>query len=65
MHISGKISRDIGIILSASEYLNKDGLLALYNAFMYPYITYYNHICGDIYNSNISRLAKRQKTSCE
>ena len=60
MHIAGKISRGIGMIFHASDHLNKDGLLALYNAFIYPYITYCNHIWGATHKSNLTRLVKLQ-----
>ena len=60
MHIAGKISRGIGMMIKAREYLNKDGLLALYNAFIFPYITYCNHIWGATYKSNLTRLVKLQ-----
>ena len=60
MHIAGKISRGIGMIIKARDYLNKDGLLALYNAFIYPYITYCNHIWGATYKSSLTRLVKLQ-----
>ena len=60
MHIAGKISRGIGMIIKARDYLNKDGLLALYNAFIYPYITYCNHIWGATYKSNLTRLVTLQ-----
>ena len=60
MHIAGKISRGIGMIFQARDHLNKDGLLALYSAFSYPYITYCNHIWGATYKSNLNRLVKIQ-----
>ena len=60
MHIAGKISRGIGMIIKARDYLNKDGLLALYSAFIYPYITYYNHICSVTYKGNLTRLVTLQ-----
>ena len=55
-YISGKISRGIGMIIKARNYLNQDGLLALYHAFIYPYFTYCNHIWGATYKSNLQRL---------
>ena len=32
------------MIVKAKNYLNQDGLLALYHAFIYPYFTYRNHV---------------------
>ena len=43
-HISGKMASEIGMIIKAREYLNKQGLLSLYYSFLYPYLTYCNHI---------------------
>ena len=51
-HISyliGKISKDIGMIIKARQYLNKNGLIALYCSFIYPYLIYCNYIWGCIY----------------
>ena len=58
-HISGKITRGIGMIIKAREYLNKQGLLSLYYPrypFIYPYLTYHNHIWGSTYKSMLRRL---------
>ena len=56
-YICGKISRGIGMIIKARHYLNKDGLLALYYSFVYPYLMYCNHIWGSTYKTNLKRLA--------
>ena len=56
-YICGKISRGIGLIIKARHYLNKDGLLALYYSFVYPYLMYCNHIWGSIHKTNLKRLA--------
>ena len=58
MYIAGKISRGIGMIIKARDYLNKDGVLALYNAFIYPYSKYCSHIWGATNKSNLTRLVK-------
>ena len=50
-HIAGKISRGIGIIIKARQYLNKSGLMYLYYSFIYPYLTYCNHIWGATYKT--------------
>ena len=44
------------MIIKARNYLNQDGLLALYHAFIYPYFTYCNHVWDAIYKSNLQRL---------
>ena len=56
-YICGKISRGIGMIIKARHYLNKDGLLALYYSFVYPYLMHCNHIWGSTYKTNLKRLA--------
>ena len=58
MNIASKIFRGIGTIIKTRDYLNKDCLLGWYNAFIYSYITYCNHIAT--YKSNLTRLVKLQ-----
>ena len=65
MHIAGKISRGNGVMIKAGDDLNKDGLLALYNAFNDTHITYCNRIWGATYKSNLTRLVKLQIESFE
>ena len=55
-HIAGKISRGIGMIIKARQYLNKSGLMSLYYSFIYPYLTYCNHIWGTTYKTRLKRL---------
>ena len=55
-YIFGKIARGIGMIIKAREYLNKQGLSSLYYSFIYPYLTYCNHIWGPTYESRLRRL---------
>ena len=55
-YISGKIARGIWMIKKARNYLNQDGLLALYHAFIYPYFTYCNHVWGATYKSYLQRI---------
>ena len=55
-YIAGKVSRGVGMIIKARNYLNRDGLMCLYYSFVYPYFTYCNHIWGSIYKSNLRRL---------
>ena len=45
-YLSSKISRGIDMIIKAKKRLNKDALVTLYYSFIYPYMTYCNHICG-------------------
>ena len=45
------------MIIKARHYLNKDGLLALYYSFVYPYLIYNNHIWGSTYKINLKHLS--------
>ena len=55
-HVASKVSRGMGMIIKARNYLNRKSLLTLYYTFVYPYLTYCNHIWGNIYQSNLKRL---------
>ena len=59
-HVSGKISRGIGMIIKARQYLNKQGLISLYYSFIYPCLTYCNHIRGSTYKTSLKRLTMLQ-----
>ena len=52
-YISSKIARGLGMIIKARNYLNKDGLVNLYYSFIYPYLTYCNHIWSSTYKTNL------------
>ena len=41
-------------------YLNKNGLIALYYSFIYPYLIYHNHIWGCIYKNSLKKLVTLQ-----
>ena len=45
-YIAGKVSRGIGMMIKAKQYLQKEALVTLYYSFIYPYFTYCNHIWG-------------------
>ena len=55
-YISSKIARGLGMIIKARNYLNKNGLVNLYYSFIYPYLTYCNHIWGSTYKTNLQKL---------
>ena len=59
-HVASKVSRGMGMIIKARNYLNRKGLLTLYYTFVYPYLTYCNHIWGNIYQSNLKHLCVLQ-----
>ena len=48
------------MLIKARNYLNKDGLIALYNSFVFSYFAYCNHIWGSTYKSNLSKLCVLQ-----
>ena len=59
-YVSGKISRGIGMIIKAGQYLNKQGLISLYYSFIYPYLTNCNHIWGSTYKTSLKPLITLQ-----
>ena len=44
--ICNKVSKNIGIILTARRVFNKTTLLSLYHSLIYPYFTYSIHVWG-------------------
>ena len=52
-YVAGKVSRAIGMMVKANKYIRKEALLTLYFSFVYPYLTYFNHIWGATYISNL------------
>ena len=59
-YTSGKISRGIGMIIKARQYLNKQGMISLYYSFIYPYLTYCSHIWGFTYKTSLIRFTMLQ-----
>ena len=39
-YVKNKISKGIGIMYQARKYLNRNGLISLYNSYIYPYLIY-------------------------
>ena len=60
-YVAGKVSRAIGMIVKTKKYLRKEALLTLYYSFVYPYLTYCNHIWGATYVFNLRKLINLQK----
>ena len=60
-YIAGKISRGIGISLKSRKYLNEESLLTLYYCFIYPFLIYCNHVWGNTWKTNLSKLQILQK----
>ena len=48
------------MLVKAKRYLEKEALIALYYSFVYPYLTYCNHIWDATYVSNFMKLIKLQ-----
>ena len=62
-YISGKVARGIGLIIKARKMLTRDALLTLYHHFVFPYLSYCNHIWGCTYPRNLKQLVVQQKES--
>ena len=72
-----QVKTPVELVGLSSQYLNKQGLISLYYAFICPYLTYYNHMWGSNYKTNLKRLIMLQnktvriiahacwKTSCD
>ena len=59
-YITGKVSRGVGMIIKARNYLNRDELRCLYYSFVYPYFTYCNHIWGFKFKSTKIGCSSKQ-----
>ena len=59
-YLAGKISKGTGMVIKAGHYLNKNGIMALYYSFIYPYLIYCNHIWGCIYKSILKKIITLQ-----
>ena len=60
-YVSGKVARGIGLIIKARKILTSDALLTLYYYFIFPYLSYCNHIWGCNYQPNLKQLVVQQK----
>ena len=60
-YISGKVARGVGLIIKARKMLTSDVLLTLYYSFIFPYLSYCNHIWGCTYQTNLKQLVVQQK----
>ena len=54
--ICNKVSKDIGIILTARRVFNKTTLLSLCFSLIYPYFTYCIHAWGSAYKTHFQKL---------
>ena len=55
------MSKGIGILYRAKDYLKYDTLLTLYYSFIYPYIVYCIEVWGSTTKGNLVSLLKLQK----
>ena len=60
-YIIGKISRGLGILYRCKRFFNHKTLLTLYNAFIYPYLTYCIPVWGNTCVTYLDPLVKAQK----
>ena len=56
-----KISKMSGILVRARNYLSLRTLDTIYNALIYPYLTYCNTLCASTYSSRLKNIYKVQK----
>ena len=62
-YIKNKISKAIGIMYKARQYLNKSSLVNLYYSYVYPYLTYCIEVWGCAYPTHLQCLFLLQKKS--
>jgi len=60
-YISTKVSKSIGILYKAREFLNKHNLKQLYFSFIHTYINYANIAWASTHKSKLERLYRHQK----
>ena len=60
-YVKSKISKDIGIMYKARNYINKKALLGLYHSYIYPYLIYCIESWGNASNCHIDPLYMLQK----
>ena len=60
-YVKSKISKGIGIMYIARNYIHKNALLGLYHSYIYPYLTYCIESWGNASNCHIDPLSMLQK----
>ena len=55
-YVSRKVARVIGILIRARKVFSIECMTNLYYAFIYPYLSYCNHIWGNTYKTTLSKL---------
>ena len=61
MYIKGKVARGLGILYKTKKYLHQKTLTQLYNAFIYPHLTYCIPVWGNACKTYLDPLVKIQK----
>ena len=52
-YVKNEISKRIGIMYKARNYINKKALLGLYHSYIYPYFIYCIETCGNASNCHL------------
>ena len=60
-YIKGKIARGVGILCKTRKFFDRNTMVTLYNAFIYPYFNYCNAIWGNTHKCHLDALIKLQK----
>ena len=56
-----KISKNIGILYKARNYLSTESLLSLYYVYIHTYVNYANLAWASIIRTNLSKILSQQK----
>ena len=59
--IETKISKNLGLLYKAKQFLNKKSLLSLYYSYIHTYIKYGSLACGATNRTNLKKINSRQK----
>ena len=60
-YIRKKLSKSVGLLKKARQYLPKDTLRSLYFTFVYPYLTYCIHVWGKTFPTYLDPIVKAHK----
>lgn len=62
--IENKISKNIGVLYKAKQYLNINSLKKIYFAFINSYLNYCNIVWASTYKSKLKKIYNKQKHAC-
>ena len=60
-YVKNKVSKGIGILFKANNYLNRKALINLYHSYIYPYLIYCIEAWGNATNCHLEQLYQIQK----